>query len=233
MDTMALFECQRGGLMASGGVVSKSDLLRRRSWLDYLTITWHALAAFVSIAAGITAGSIALTGFGFESVIQTALCALALWRLQLQTDRQMSKDEHFMDRTILFVLGVLFFFLALYILNESGSKLFYRERPATSSYGLILSVLAFTVMCALAALKLRTAKALDSKTLRADAWENVLRAYPSLALFFGLLLYMVYGWWWTDPVAGLLMLPFIVREGWKAIEASKGASLGSETTKTI
>lgn len=219
--------------MASTGVLSKDDLLRRRSWLDYITVTWHALAAVVSVIAGVTAGSIALTGFGLESVIQTAICALALWRLQLQTGRQMSKDEHFIDRTILFILGVMFFLLSLYILNESGSKLFYRERPATSSFGLVLSVLAFILMCALAALKLRTAKALDSKTLRADARENVLRAYPSLALFFGLLFYMVYGWWWADPVAGLLMLPFIVREGWKAIEASKGASLGSETTKTI
>jgi divalent metal cation (Fe/Co/Zn/Cd) transporter len=126
----------------------------------------------------------------------------------------------------------MFFLLALYILNESGPRLFYREKPEKSSLGLALSISAVIITVVLAVLKLLTAKALESRTLRTDARETAVRCYLPLVLFFGLWLHASYAWWWADPAAALFMLPLIVREGWKAIEASKDISHASEARKT-
>lgn len=212
---------------------SSSHLLSRRAWLDYATVSWHATAAVISITAGFVADSIALTGFGLASIIQTAIAALLLWRFHREVRQQRGKEEHLVEQRILFILGVTFFLLALYILHESGSKLFYREKSETSKSGLVLSVLAFLAMLALAVLKLRSAKALESKMLRADAKENAIGTYPPLMLFSGLSLHAGYGWWWADPLAALFTLPFVIREGWKAIEDSKDSPFARETTKMI
>lgn len=219
--------------MGSVGLLSRTDLLKRRAWIDYAAAAWYTIAAAVSTIAGFRADSIALSAFGFESLIQIAMVVLVLRRLHLQSDGQMGKDEERVERMILFILGVTFFLLALYILHESGSKLFYKEKPQTSVAGIVLSALAFAACIVLALFKLRTAQALESRTLRADAGEDAARVYLAFILFFGLWLPGGRGFWWADPIAALLMLPFIVREGWKAIEASKGSSFKSRTKKTI
>lgn len=219
--------------MGTAGAESTTDAAGKGTWTDYATVSWHALAAVVSLAAGIVANSIVLTGFGLTSVVQTAIAGLVLWRFHMQARGRMGKEELAAERKLLFILGVSFFLLSLYILHESGSKLFYREKPQISKSGLAFSILAFLAMTALSVLKLGSVQALKNKMLRAAARENAIGIYPSLILFFGLLLNIQYGWWWADPVATLFMLPFVLRQGWKAIEDSKESTLARPTTKVI
>ncbi len=212
--------------------MDRTSLLKKGVLLEYVTIGWNVAEAIVAIVAGIIAGSIALVGFGLDSIIEIVAAGMLLWRLRLELQGQKTMEEHTIaERRALFVVGVTFFLLALYIVNESGSKLYYKEKSEESIVGLVLSILSLIAMPVLAVMKFRTAKSLESKALRADAVETAVCAYLSFALFLGLGLRTWFGWWWADPVAALLMVPLIVREGWEAIEESKGNASGG-TVKT-
>jgi len=130
------------------------------------------------------------------------------------------------ERRALFVVGVSFFLLSLYIINESGSKLYYKEKSDESLFGLVLSMLSFIAIPVFAFMKLSAAKALESRALRADAIKTAVFILLPVLLFLGLGLRAWLGWWWADPVAALLMVPLIVREGWEAVEESKGNPSG-------
>lgn len=213
---------------------ARVDLFWRRALLNYITTSWQGLAAVISIAAGFISHSTALTGFGLVSAVQTGSSILLLWRFHVQVRRKMSKEEETVDNTFLFILGVFFFLIALYILNESGSAFFYKEQPETSFSGLVLALLSFIIMSVLAFFKMKTARLLESITLRSEAKENAVGTYLSCTLFICLLIHILHGLWWADPLGALFMLPYIMREGWKALQESKGASsLPRETTRLV
>lgn len=212
----------------------RADLFRRRALLNYITTSWHVISALIAIPGGFISHSVALTGFGLVSAVQTGSSVLLLRRFHVQVRRKMSKEEEAVYHTLLFILGVLFFLMALYILNESGSALFYKEQPETSRTGLVLALLGFIIMSVLAFFKMKTAKLLESITLRSEAKENAVATYLSATLFTCLLIHILYGWWWADPLGALFMLPYIIREGWRALQESKGASsLPNETTRLV
>jgi divalent metal cation (Fe/Co/Zn/Cd) transporter len=191
------------------------------------------IGALVAGVTGIRTGSIVLIAFGLISILGLVMAGMLLLRLRNELQGQKSKEAYTRtERMVLFIVGVAFFLLALYIMNESGSRLYYREKPETSTVGLVLSVLSLVGMPILAVMKFRTARGLESRALRIDARETAVCAYLALTLFLGMGLHAWLGWWWADSVAALLMLPFIVREGWEAIEGSKRASYESRTTRT-
>jgi divalent metal cation (Fe/Co/Zn/Cd) transporter len=211
-----------------------ADLFLRRALLNYITTSWHAIAAVTAIAAGFISHSIALAGFGLVSAMQAGSSLLLLRRFHVQVRRTMSKQEERVHDTLLFILGVLLFLIALFILNESGSAFFYKEHPDTSRAGLVLALLGFIVMSVLAFFKMQTARLLDSMALRSEAKENGVATYLSCVLFTCLLIHILHGWWWADPLGALFMLPYILREGWKALQESKGtSSLPGETTRLV
>jgi divalent metal cation (Fe/Co/Zn/Cd) transporter len=192
------------------------------------------IGALVAGVTGIRTGSIVLIAFGLVSIIGLVMAGMLLVRLRNELQGQKSKEAYTRtERKVLFIVGVAFFLLALYIMNESGSRLYYREKPETSTVGLVLSVLSLVGMPILAVMKFRTARGLESRALRIDARETAVCAYLALTLFLGMSLHAWLGWWWADSVAALLMLPVIVREGWEAIDGSKRASYESGTTRTI
>jgi divalent metal cation (Fe/Co/Zn/Cd) transporter len=112
--------------------------------------------------------------------------------------------------------GALLLALAAYLVIESGRRLIVRDRPEPSAVGMVLTALSLIVMPLLARAKLRTAGALESAALRADAHETIVCAWLSLTTLVGLGLNALLGWWWADPLAALAMLPLIVREGLEA-----------------
>lgn len=218
--------------MATGQDTDKSDLLKKGVQLEYLTIGWNMIGALVAGVTGITAGSIVLISFGLVSIIGVVMAGMMLLGLRNELQGQKSKEAHSaMERKVLFTVGVAFFLLALYIMNESGSRLYYGEKPETSTIGLVLSVLSLVGMPILAVMKFRTARGLESRALRIDARETAVCTYLALTLFLGMSLNLWLGWWWADSVAALLMLPLIVREGWEAVEASKRAYYESSSTR--
>jgi divalent metal cation (Fe/Co/Zn/Cd) transporter len=219
--------------VAAGQGTDKTAFLKKGILLEYLTIGWNITGALVAGVTGIRTGSIVLIAFGLVSIIGLVMAGMLLLRLRNEFQGQNSREAYTRtERMALFIVGVAFFLLALYIMNESGSKLYYREKPETSTVGLVLALLFLIGMPILAFLKFRTARGLESRALRIDARETAVCAYLALTLFLGMSLHAWLGWWWADSVAALLMLPVLVREGWEAIEGSKKASYESGTTRT-
>jgi divalent metal cation (Fe/Co/Zn/Cd) transporter len=219
--------------VATGQGTDKTDLLKKGVKLEYLAIGWNMIGAVVAGVTGIATGSIVLIAFGLVSIIGIVMAGMLVLRLRMELQGQKSKEVHTLtERKVLFIVGVAFFLLALYILNESGSRLYYREKPETSTVGLVLSVLSLIGMPMLAVMKFRIARELENRALRIDARESAVCAFLALALFLGISLHAWLGWWWADSVAALLMLPLIVREGWEAVEGSKIASYESGNTRT-
>lgn len=179
--------------------------------MEYLTLGWNMTEAAVAITAGILSGSIALVGFGADSIIECLSGAIMLWRL-----RSHEADER-RERLALRLVGVCFFILAAYVAFDAIHSLVRRELPEASFVGIALSVVSLIMMPLLARAKRRVATRLDSAALAADSRQTSLCAYLSAILLGGLLLNAAWGWWWADPVAALVMVPIILIEGVKAL----------------
>jgi cation diffusion facilitator family transporter len=202
-------------------MTTRALLLNRALWLERLTIAWNVVEAVIAIGAGWLAGSIALVGFGLDSVIET-IAALALYRrLRAEQAGAIKEETEAHERRALFIVGVTFFLLSGYIAFEAASTLWTEEPPEVSRAGMILAVVSLVVMPALAIAKHRAGKALSSRALVADAKETFVCSYLSLTLLAGLGLNSLFGWWWADPVAALAMLPLVIHEGWEAIEEAR------------
>ncbi|MBI2957155.1 MAG: cation transporter [Acidobacteria bacterium] len=182
--------------------------------LEYFTIGWNSIEAVVAIAAGVLAGSIALVGFGLDSIIETASGAVLLWRL-----RQHGEFEEVAESRALRLVGLTFFALAAYVTYESVMDLRYGHRPAESLLGIVLAVVSLLVMPVLGRAKRRLARRMGSRALAADGMETYLCSYLSFTLLLGLGLNAWLGWWWADPVAALAMVPFMLREGAEAFRS--------------
>lgn len=190
--------------------------IRHALWLEYATVGWNVVEAFVAIGAGWLAGSIALVGFGLDSVIEVTAASVLIWRLRCELACR--HDTHSdAEQKALRVIGATFFLLAAYVVYEAGTMLWYRESPQVSVPGLVLAVLSATAMPLLGIRKRDVARHLGSKALAADAMETLVCAYLSSTLLLGLGLNAWLGWWWADPVAALAMLPLLLREGWEAL----------------
>lgn len=192
---------------------AQRDQLRLGRRLEYFTLSWNLAEAAVAIGAGLFAGSIALIGFGFDSLIESLSGSILLWRLQDTEGGQ--KRERAAQRLV----GVSFFLLALYVAFEAGKSLLYRDQPEASVVGIVLSVVSLIVMPLLARAKRRVAESLNSPALAADSRQTDICACLSAILLGGLLLNALFGWWCADPIAALCMLPMIIREGIEALHA--------------
>ena len=197
--------------------VRRKALVRGRR-LEYLTIVWNSLEALVSIFAGAIAGSIALVGFGLDSVIETSSGFALLWRLNHSNERTPESRER-AERISLRIVGVSFLALAAYVGFEAGRDLWYKSAPEHSVPGIVIATLSLIAMPLLARAKRKVAQTLNSSALKADSRQTDICAYLSAILLGGLLLNLLLGWWWADPVAGLIMVPIMAREG---VEALRG-----------
>lgn len=185
--------------------------------LEYFTLGWNSLEALAALLAGIFAGSIALVGFGVDSLIESFSSVILLWRFQ-----QHEGDER-RERIALKLVGGSFLLLAAYVAIDAAKSLLAHEPPHESVAGIVIAAAALVVMPLLGRAKRRVATRLDSRALHADSRQTDLCAYLSAILLVGLALNAVFGWWWADPLAALIMLPIVVREG---VEALRGKSCG-------
>jgi divalent metal cation (Fe/Co/Zn/Cd) transporter len=187
------------------------EQLRVGRQLEYFTLGWNLTEAAVALGAGVFAGSIALVGFGIDSLIESLSGGILLWRLQ----RAQTHEKR--ERLALMLVGISFFLLALYVAVEAATSLLRREHPDTSIVGIVLSVVSLIAMPLLARAKRRVAERLESRALYADSRQTDICAYLSAILLGGLLLNALFGWWWADPIAALWMVPLIFYEGIKAV----------------
>jgi divalent metal cation (Fe/Co/Zn/Cd) transporter len=197
----------------------RDHLVRRGLWLAALTITWNVIEAAVAISAGLAAGSLALVAFGFDSIIEVLSAWVVVWQFRGELRGGYDEDR---ERKALKAIAVTFFVLATYVVLEAGRDLFLADGDAdASAVGIVLAALSLAVMPTLALAKRRTAAALGSPTLRADAQETLLCAWLSAALLAGLALNAALGWWWADPLAALAIAGLAVREGREAWEGDR------------
>ena len=185
-----------------------------------MTLTWNALEGVVAISAGAISGSVSLTAFGVDSVIELTSGAALLWRLAVDSDAELRARN---ERLALRIVGVCFLALAVYILLESGTDLWLRRSPERSIPGIILACASLIAMPLLSRAKRTVARQLDSAAMRADAKQTEFCAWLSGILLAGLVLNAGFGMWWADPGAALLMVPLIAREG---VEALRGEHCG-------
>lgn len=197
--------------------VNRVEWLRQAIVLEGVTVGYNALEGMVAIAAGLAAGSVALTGFGIDSVIEVTSGALLWWRLRAELGSPALGPS--VERRAARGAGFLLLALGVYILWDSSRLLLTRNRPESSLVGIALTALSLIVMPLLARAKFGLAAKLGSRALRADAHETIVCAWLSATTLVGLGLNALLGWWWADPLAALAMLPLIVREG---IEAWRG-----------
>ncbi len=194
----------------SDAIRDRSAIVARGRRLEYLSIAWNAFEAAVALVSGVVAGSVALIGFGLDSVIETSSALILLWRLRSDSDP--ARREH-SERAARRLVGICFLLLAAYVTLESVYALWTRERAARSIAGILIAIAAVIVMPLLGRAKRRVAAELGSRALHSDSRQADFCAYLSAILLVGLLLNSLFGWWWADPVAALVMVPIIAREG--------------------
>jgi divalent metal cation (Fe/Co/Zn/Cd) transporter len=203
------------GDVATASAVSREEYVRRGRQLEYFTIGYNSLEGVTSIVAGLIAGSASLVGFGLDSLIEVTSGTTLLWRLRHDLD--ISRREQ-VERIALRMVGC-FVALALYILYESSAMLIGRVPPQSSIAGIVIAAISVIVMPLLARAKRRVARQLGSEAMHADSKQADFCSYLSVILFGGRLLNALFGWWWMDPAAGLVMVPIIAKEGISGLRA--------------
>ncbi len=201
----------------------RAELIGRGRRLEYLTIAWNSFEAAVALTAGLWAGSVALVGFGFDSVIETASAGILLWRFRFAGDAERSERA---ERTARRLVGICFLLLAAYVAVESLRNLWSHARPGSSVAGILIAIAAVIVMPLLGRAKRRVAAQLKSGALHSDSRQADFCAYLSAILLAGLLLHSWLGWWWADAAAALIMVPIIGREGVQGLRGESCADCG-------
>lgn len=194
-------------------------MIRRGRYLEYFTVGYSSLEGLVAVGAGLIAGSIALIGFGVDSFIEIISGVTLIWRLRADLDEERRER---VEEISLRLVGVCLIVLALYVIKDSVWSLFKHEAPDENLIGIMLAAVSFIVMPLLVRAKRRVARSINSVALMADSKQTELCTYLSAILLGGLLLNVLLGWWWADPVAALIMVPIIAKEG---LEALRGGNL--------
>ena len=202
-----------------GDPESQTTLLIRRAFLLVVgTMSYNLLEAAVGFWAGTRAGSVALMGFSLDSIIEISAGGIMAHRLYFQLcDGKSSRSDNAERRARRFI-AFTFFALGVYVLWESVSGLISGIGPEKSTVGIVLAMASVIVMPIIAAAKLRVARKLESRALKAEAKETLACAYLSLTLLLGLVCTALFNWWWADAVAALTMVPWLVREGMEGFE---------------
>ena len=190
------------------------DDIKRGLVLEYITIAYNSLEGLIAVITGLLAGSIALVGFGADSVIEVTSGLGLIWRLHSDAN-PVTRERA--EKVSLRIVGACFVALASYVTWDAVAALIRSEPPDKSMPGIALAVVSLIVMPVLARAKRRVAAKLRSAALTADAKQTELCTYLSAILLGGLLLNALLGWWWADPMAALAMAPIIAREGVTAL----------------
>jgi divalent metal cation (Fe/Co/Zn/Cd) transporter len=188
----------------------RRQLVRRGRKLEYFTVAYNSTEGLISIIAGVVAGSVSLVGFGLDSMIEVTSGVALLWRLHHDLNES---HREAVERMTLRIVAWCFIALAVYIAFDSGLSVIQHEKPERSILGIVVALVSVVVMPLLARAKRRVAKGIGSAAMKADSRQADFCTYLSAILLGGLVLNAFLGWWWADPVAGLVMVPIIAKEG--------------------
>jgi divalent metal cation (Fe/Co/Zn/Cd) transporter len=196
------------------------------------TITYNIVEAVVAISAGTIASSTALIGFGLDSIVEVASAAAVAWQFSAATHEKREARE----KVALKLIAIAFFALAAYVTVESVRALIGAEAAEHSTVGIVLAAVSLAVMPALSLAQRRAGRELGSASAVADSKQTMLCTYLSAVLLVGLVVNSVFGWWWADPAAALVIAALAVKEGreaWKGENccAPVGLTLADQSGK--
>ena len=197
-----------------------AKLRQKALLLAYLTVGYNALECLLALLAGYLSGSIALVGFGLDSLLESLSGGVMIWRFYPHRGRSEAEEVR-LERRAVKIIGYTFFILAAYIFYESAEKLILTEIPRPSLLGLGVALVSSIVMPLLYLVKYRTGESLGSVSLKADATQSLACGALSLALLLGLGLNYLFGLWQADPIIGLLIAVFLAKEGRRAVKQGK------------
>ena len=200
----------------AGACLERPKIASRGKRLEYFTIGWNALEGIAAVSAGALAGSISLTAFGIDSFIEVTSGAALLWRMSVDADEPRREQN---ERIALRLVGACFVALAVYVAVESMRDLIQRSAPERSVFGITVACVSLLVMPILSRAKKRVGTDLKSAAMHADAKQTDFCVYLSAILLLGLIINASLGWWWADPIAGLVMVPIIAHEGYRGLRA--------------
>ncbi len=190
----------------------EQDNLRRTALvLVAIGLVWNLAEAVVAFWAGTRAGSVVLLAFGADSLIELFAGGVLVWRLTREQD---GTEDETAEGKAQKLVGLTFFVLAAYVLVHSGASLLgWLPRPEPSLVGVGIAVASAVVMSGLYVAKMRVAARMQSRALRAEAVESLFCDLQDLAVLVGLGFNVLLAWWWADPVASLILIPFFIKEG--------------------
>jgi len=189
-------------------------LWRTALLLEYFTVAYNAAEAVLSILFGSLAGSIALVGFGLDSIVESLSGLILVWRLRRHGSGSREEEEK-IERTAQKFVAAAFIVLGLYVLYESAEKLLGNEPVQSSFAGILIAISSILIMPVLAWKKQAVGEAIGSKALVADSRETIACAFLSVGLLAGLGANAIFGFWQADPLAGIVIVLFLFREGWE------------------
>jgi divalent metal cation (Fe/Co/Zn/Cd) transporter len=192
----------------------RTRLGRRAQLLAAASVTYNVLEAVLAVAAGVAASSVALMGFGLDSVVEVSSGLIILWQFRHRLPESR-------ERRALRLMAFSFFALAAYVTVESVRALVFGDHADAAPLGIALAIASLIVMPVLSWAQRRTGRALGSGAVVADSTQTLLCTYLSAVLLAGLVLNATLGWGWADPLAGLVIAAVAVREG---VEAWRGES---------
>ncbi|WP_349899118.1 cation transporter [Parafrigoribacterium soli] len=184
--------------------VARHTLLRRGRWLEWFTLGWNVVGVIVLGVLAVRASSVALLGFGLDSFIEIGASIVVLWELSGRGEAR--------QRRALRLIGIAFVLLAAYLLAQSVVALMSGHRASPSFGGIVWTCVTAVVMFTLAALKVRTGRELGNPVLETEGRVTLVDGLLAVAVLLGLTLDLLFGWWWADPVAGLVIVYYAITE---------------------
>jgi divalent metal cation (Fe/Co/Zn/Cd) transporter len=194
----------------------RAELHKKALRLSYFTVVYNVFEGVVSVLVGLWAGSVALVGFGLDSFVESLSGGVMIWRFSRHPDISKAEEQR-VERKAIKLVASTFFIFAAYVLYESVKKLYLREAPEPTLLGILIALVSLVVMPILFYMKYRTGKEIGSRSLVADSKQTLACVFLSVSLLVGLGLNYFLGLWQADPVVGLVVVAFLVKEGYTTL----------------
>lgn len=203
-------------------MTQNTAILMKGITIEVVSVFWMIIEATVAIGAGMMAHSLSLVAFGADSVIELVAGGVLLWRLLIEAGGASLERVKQAEKISSWVVGGALMLLAVYIFVAAGFKLWFHQGAETSAWGITLAIASSLLMPMLSRAKIRIGKEIGSTALKADGACSIVCAYMAMTVLAGVVLTSLFGWWWADAVAALVLIYFVVKEGWEAIQEARG-----------
>lgn len=200
----------------------RKELLKKGLGLTIFTVAWNVIEGLIAITAGVLANSVALISFGVDSFVESTSASVLTWRLSHELKNDSVESAEKAEKLASKIAGTILLLLAAYIVIDAGRRLFGFGGEAEKSWlGIALTAVSVVVMPIVAREKLKVAAAINSRALRADAMETITCTWLSVTTLAGLGLNAFFGWTWADPLAALIIVPLVIKEGLESLRGEE------------